>query len=80
MHGGVSVTDKDGSQMSVNVVFRVVNSLRQYHIAADKMMYNNQENGLSADHLFEFLTCNCITQTYLSYIQTYCLLNNYLNI
>ena len=53
MHGGVNVTDKDGSTMSVTLIFRVVNSSRQYLVDTDKIVYNNQDNALYADHLFE---------------------------
>ena len=53
MHGGINIIDKDGSQISVVLVFRVVNSSRQYHVDTDKMVYKNQENSHHADHLFE---------------------------
>ena len=47
------MTDNDGSKISVALVFRVVNYSRYYHVDTDKMVYNNQENALSADNLFE---------------------------
>ena len=53
MHGGVNVTDNNGSQMSVAFVFRVMGFSRQYDIYTDRMKCTNQEKALDADHLFD---------------------------
>ena len=38
MHGGVNMIDKDGSKMSIALVFRAVISSRKYHVETDKMV------------------------------------------
>ena len=80
MHGGVNVTDKDGSQISVDLVFRVVNTSIQYHVDTDKMVYKNHDNGLRADHLFEKNDVQLYHPNLLKLYRNIFLCNKYLNI
>jgi len=51
-HGGVKVTNKDGSQMSVALVFRRVNATRMYHNDTDTIMCDGNEQSLDSDPEF----------------------------